>query len=112
MTNLKQDVSKEILANIIDILESQQAINLSTIPVAKITSITDYMVICEGRSIRHIQTLAEELIKSTRVKVYNKNQIEYTNDLWVVVDCGEVIVHIMHQDSRAHYQLEKLWEPM
>lgn len=112
MTNSTHHASKEILANIIETLESQQAININTIHVAKITSLTDYMVICEGRSIRHIQTLAEELIKSTKVKVYNKNQIEYTNDLWVVVDCGEVIVHIMHHDSRAHYQLEKLWEPI
>ena len=70
------------------------------------------MLICEGRSQRHIETLVDEIINSPLINVRNKNQKKCKDDMWMVLDCLDVIVHIMHKDARTHYQLEKLWEPI
>ncbi len=94
-------------------LEDLQAIDTTVIDVRPLTSITDVMIICTGRSSRHVKSIADNLVTQAK-----KNNVSYVHaegdqdDEWVLVDMGDVVVHIMLPAVRTFYNLEALWEPM
>ena len=70
----------------------------------------DYMIIASGNSSRHIQSLAEILVKKLSEKGYGKCKIEgKTSKDWKLVDAIDIIVHIFHPEKRKFYDLEKMW---
>jgi len=97
----------------IDALNDLKAIDLITFDVRTITTIADVMIICTGRSTRHVKALAENVI--TKAKQSHVSFIRSegkTEGEWVVVDLGDVIVHVMLPTTREFYNLEDLWEPI
>jgi len=95
---------------IIETLEDNKATNILTLDVRELTSVTDLMIIASGTSTKQVTAIAEKLIEKTKknkVQPYGSEGKEYGE--WVLVDLGDIIVHIMHPTTRAHYQLEKLW---
>jgi len=95
---------------IIETLEDNKATNILTLDVRELTSVADLMIIASGTSSRQVTALAEiliEITKKNKVPPYGSEGKEYGE--WVLVDLGDIIVHIMHPTTRAHYQLEKLW---
>jgi len=75
------------------------------------SSLADYLVIASGRSTRQVASLAENISKSLKQaghKILHREG-EGTND-WVIVDTGDVIVHILRPEVRAYYRLEEIWE--
>ena len=71
------------------------------------TWITDYFVIVSGNSVIHTKTLAETLLENFREKAIS---VEGMNDgKWILIDYDEIIIHIFLPDTRALYNLEKLW---
>lgn len=91
-------------------LSEMKAIDVVSLKVSDLTSITDYMIICTGRSNRHLHSIAEKLIETCREKnISPLHASGLDSDEWIVVDCNDVIVHILIQDMRDFYQLEKLW---
>ena len=96
---------------IVDILEDNKAENIVLINVKNKTSITDIMVIVSGRSIRHVKSIADNLIKTLKKNKIKPLGIEgYTKSEWILLDYGDLIVHVMHPDTRDFYSLEKLWD--
>ncbi|ABR74068.1 ribosome silencing factor RsfS [Actinobacillus succinogenes] len=91
-------------------LDALKAIDILTIDVRGKSSVTDNMIICTGTSSRHVAALAQKLIDESKQAGFDTFGAEgrATAD-WVVVDFGQAMVHIMQQDSREMYQLEKLW---
>ncbi len=91
-------------------LDDLKAIQINVLDVRHLTSITDYMIIASGTSDRQVTALANKLIETVKkagikpVGVEGENQGE-----WALVDLGDIIVHIMHPQTREYYQLEKLW---
>ncbi|AUC44180.1 Ribosomal silencing factor RsfA (former Iojap) [Dickeya solani RNS 08.23.3.1.A] len=74
------------------------------------SSITDCMIICTGTSSRHVASIADHVVQESRAAGMMPLGVEGENDAdWVVVDLGDVIVHVMQEDSRHLYELEKLW---
>jgi nicotinate-nucleotide adenylyltransferase len=98
----------ELLTRIIASLEDGKAEDIVTIDLAGKTLIADYMVVASGRSARQVISLAEHLIealpKKWRASVEGKAQGD-----WVLIDAGDVIVHIFRPEIRVHYNLEKMW---
>jgi ribosome silencing factor RsfS/YbeB/iojap/nicotinate (nicotinamide) nucleotide adenylyltransferase len=98
----------DLLARIIASLEDGKAEDIVTIDLAGKTLIADYMVVATGRSSRQVVSLAEHLSealpKKWRAAVEGKAQGD-----WVLIDAGDVIVHIFRPEIRAHYNLEKMW---
>ena len=96
----------ELLRRIIDSLEDGKAEEIVTIDLAGKTTMADYMVIASGRSSRQVTSLTEHLERDLpgRVAVEGKAQGE-----WVLLDAGDVIVHIFKPEIRTHYNLEKMW---
>lgn len=95
---------------VIETLEDNKATNIQTLDVRDLTSMVDLMIIASGTSSKQVTSIAEKLIekaKKNNVPPYGSEGKQYGE--WVLVDLGDIIVHIMHPTTRAHYQLEKLW---
>jgi ribosome-associated protein len=91
-------------------LSENKADETVTIPLHGKSSIADYMVIASGRSSRQVQSIAENLLKDLRKEGYRHCIIEgLENGDWVVVDTGDVIVHVFRPEVRQYYALEKMW---
>lgn len=87
-----------------------QAEELLILDVRGLSTFTDYFVIMNGKSTRHVQALAEAIegkLRSKRVKVSNAEGL--TEGVWVLLDFDDVIVHIFYHEQRKFYNLEGLW---
>lgn len=99
------------LQTLLKSLEDNQAIDVEVINVQTLTSITDFMIVCSGRSSRHVYALADHLMtdmKKAGILVLSKHGIEEGE--WALVDFGDFIVHIMQPHHREYYNLEGLWQ--
>jgi ribosome-associated protein len=102
--------TKEILNAILNDLDDLKAVHITPLDVRDITSITDYMVIASGNSSRHVRAIADNLIHKMKSRLSYQFNIEGdSDDEWVLVDFGDVVVHIMQPRTRDFYNLEKLW---
>ena len=92
------------------LLDDAKAQNIVVLDVRKLSSIADYMVIATGTSTRHVSAVADNLIDALKKEGVRAWGIEgQDTGEWVLVDFGDVIVHIMQAETRDFYQLEKLW---
>ncbi len=102
--------AKEVLSATIEALENLKAFNIETFEVGELTSITDYMIIASGRSNRQVNAIAENVVTEMKQLGLQPVGVEgQSSGDWVLVDLGDVIVHVMHPETRDYYQLEKLW---
>jgi len=102
--------TNELLNAVLDDLSDLKAVNITPLDVRHITSITDYMVIASGTSSKHVRSIADNLIHKMKERTIQPFGIEGdTEDEWVLVDLGDIVVHIMHPRTRDYYNLEKLW---
>lgn len=100
-----------VLKQIMHTLDDSQAIDIKTINVRDLTSVTDYMIICSGRSSRHVKAIAEsvmEKMKAGGTPALGAHGLESGD--WALIDFGDFVLHVMLPDSRAFYNLEGLWE--
>ncbi|OGT34946.1 MAG: ribosome silencing factor [Gammaproteobacteria bacterium RIFCSPHIGHO2_12_FULL_37_14] len=105
--------SDELRDLAIDALEDLKGIDITTIDVRPITVITDYMIICTGRSTRHVSSIAENVALQAKAQKVTTVRVEGGQESeWVLVDLGDVIVHVMLAATRTLYSLEDLWEPV
>ena len=101
---------KELLDIVLTSLNDGKAIDIDLYDVKKLTSMSDYILIASGRARRQVSALADKLILNVKENKFETLGVEGKNEgEWVVVDLGDIIVHIMHPSSREYYQLEKLW---
>ena len=97
---------------IINSLEDIKAVNPIAINVKKISSLADYMIIASGTSVRHITAISEKVIDGLKKSKVKDVKVEgQSGDDWVLVDAGDVIVHLMSTEAREFYDLESLWDP-
>ena len=101
---------KKLLDIVLTSLNEGKAIDVDLYDVKKLTSMSDYILIASGRSRRQVSALADKLIQTVKENKFETLGVEGKNEgEWVLVDLGDIIVHIMHPGSREYYQLEKLW---
>jgi len=94
------------------VLDDMKASNIQVLDVHQKTSITDSMVIASGNSRRHLRNMAEEVALKSKQGGHPVLGLEGDKDAdWVLLDLGDVIVHIMLPVARDFYNLEKLWAP-
>ena len=91
-------------------LEDDKAEDITVIDLAGKTSISDYMIIASGRSNRHVAALAEHLVERLKKRGLVPLSVEGLAQAdWVLIDAGDVIVHIFRPEVRSFYNLEKMW---
>ncbi len=103
--------SEAQLALILSSLSDDKAEDVVQINLQGKTSFGDYMVVCSGRSSRQVSAIAEKLVQRLKEAFGRSARIEGkdTGD-WVLVDTGDVIVHVFRPEVREFYQLEKMWQ--
>ncbi|WP_224816811.1 ribosome silencing factor [Hasllibacter sp. MH4015] len=104
--------SEELLEAVIHSLESDKAEELVQIDLRGKSSIGDYMVIASGRSTRQVAALSEKLVERLKADFGLVSKIEGKDaGDWVLIDTGDIIVHVFRPEVREFYQLEKMWQP-
>lgn len=104
--------SAAILSRILTSLDDDKAEDVVQIDLRGISSIGDYMVIASGRSSRQVVAIAEKMVDRLKETfgIYSKIEGKEGGD-WVLIDTGDVIVHVFRPEVREFYQLEKMWLP-
>ncbi|MDP3559559.1 MAG: ribosome silencing factor [Legionellaceae bacterium] len=102
---------RSLLDSLLATLDNNHALDVTVIDVREQTSVTDYMVICNGRSSRQVKSIAELTTEGMKALGYPRfGQKDNTNADWILLDFGDVVVHVMQPQIRAFYNLEGLWQ--
>jgi len=101
---------KELLKLVENVLDERKGLSISVLDVIGKTSITDYMVVVTATSERHAKSLADYVLIAVKENGLIPLGVEgQQGSDWVLVDLGDVILHVMTAQAREFYQLEKLW---
>ena len=101
---------RELAALCVGIALDVKAEELVVLDVRGLASFTDYFVIMSGQSTRHVQALAEAMEERLRAKRASSKHSEGLREgLWVLLDLGDVVVHVFYHEQRRFYDLEGLW---
>ena len=105
-TDTVEALHKLVLAS----LDDDQAVETVSIPLAGKSSIADYMVVASGRSTRQVASMANKLAEKIKAEFGRSARIEGlpTAD-WVLIDAGDVIIHLFRPEVRSFYNLERMW---
>lgn len=102
--------SEELVVLVEEALDELKALDISVLKVGDLTSITDHMVVTSGTSNRHVRSIADKVIEKAKAAGCTPLGIEGQEyGEWVLVDLGDVVVHVMQPKARDFYSLEKLW---
>lgn len=107
MSFMSPEELRDLAYEAIDSLKGKEIVVLD---VRKMTSMTDYMVIASGTSNRHVKSMADNVVMEVKKRGELPLGVEgETAGDWILVDLGPVLVHIQMPETRAFYELEKLW---
>lgn len=99
-----------LLAAILTTLDDSKAEDVVAIDIASKTPIADFMVVASGRSHRHVAAIAEHVLQDLKDHGFGNAAVEgLTACDWVLIDAGDVIVHVFRPEVRTFYNLEKMW---
>ena len=113
MTAAPAAISSDVLlARILASLDDDKAEDVVSIDLRGRSSVADHMVICSGRSSRQVAAIAEKLVDRLKTELGRSTKIEGKEQGdWVLIDAGDVVVHVFRPEVREFYQLEKMWMP-
>lgn len=103
-------LSEDIRAAALASLEDMKAENTVEIDLAGKTSLADTMIVTSGRSDRHVGAIADRVIKDLKDKGFGNARVEGLPACdWVLIDAGDVLIHVFRPEVRGFYNLEKMW---
>ncbi len=103
--------SRELVRQIAASLDKHKAQNLKIIGVRDLTVIADYFVIAAGTSSTQVKALADYVEYELGQQGIKPRRVEgYSSSSWILIDYGSVIVHVFYEETRAFYDLERLWK--
>ena len=102
--------SKEMALLACDALEDKKAIDIKVIDIEKITTLADYFIITSGSNRSQVQAMADNVEEFLGKAGYEPKQIEgYQNANWILMDYGDIVLHIFDEENRLFYDLERIW---
>ena len=105
-----QGDDQALLALVLQQLDDDQAQDLVTIPLAGKSSIADHMVIASGRSTRQVAAMAQKLAEKIKQNGHGPVRLEGLPAAdWVLIDAGDIVVHLFRPEVRSFYNLERMW---
>ena len=112
MAGQKQATSDLLLETVLSSLDDDKAEEIVQIDLRGKSEIGDHMVICSGRSTRQVSAISEKLAQRIKDEYGHAVRIEgKASGDWVLIDTGDIIVHVFRPEVREFYQLEKMWLP-
>ncbi|GIR86432.1 MAG: ribosome silencing factor [Paracoccaceae bacterium] len=109
----EETTSELLLDRILTSLKNDKAEDIVQIDLRGKSSIGDYMIIASGRSSRQVTAISEKLVDNIKKDFGRSSKVEGKNaGDWVLIDTGDVIVHVFRPEVREFYQLEKMWQPL
>lgn len=100
----------QLLAIVVEAAEEKKAMNVTALDLKGISLVSDYYVICHGNSDTQVLAIATEIKKKAEASGARVRGIEGTDTArWVLIDLGDVVVHVFHRDEREYYNIERLW---
>ncbi|MCC6205633.1 MAG: ribosome silencing factor [Hyphomicrobiales bacterium] len=103
--------SSQAIETVLASLEDSKAEDIVSIDIRRKSSLGDYMVIASGRSHRHVAAAAEHLMQALKDGGFGQARVEGLPGAdWVLIDSGDVIVHIFRPEIREFYNIEKMWQ--
>jgi ribosome-associated protein len=104
------DASARAIETVLASLEDSKAENIVPIDIRGKSSLADHMVVASGRSHRHVSAVADNLLKALKEAGLGTARVEGLSGAdWVLIDAGDVIVHVFRPEVREFYNLEKMW---
>jgi len=108
-----KESSDTLLNCIIKSLSENKAEDITTIDLRERTSIGDFMVVASGRSTRQVSSISQKLVDTLKTDLGRLSKVEGKDaGDWVLIDTGDIIVHVFRPEVREFYQIEKMWAPM
>lgn len=103
-------MNSTILTTAYQAVEEKKALDIVVLNMEGISVMADQLIICHANSERQVQAIAREVsTEATKAELPVKRIEGFDSGRWILVDLGDVVVHVFHKDERAYYNLEKLW---
>lgn len=105
--------SERLRDHIVAALEDRKGRDILVLDVGSLTDITDFMIIASGTSNRHVRALVDQVVDAALLHRHRPLGVEGRDACeWVLLDLGDVVVHVMQVATREFYDLERLWRPL
>lgn len=102
--------SKELLTVAFNACDDKKAEDINILDMEGISLVADYFIICHGNSDKQVQAIAKEVRDKADENHFEIKRIEgFDEARWVLIDLGDVVVHVFHREERGYYNLERLW---
>ncbi len=102
--------TKDLLKTAITAIDEKHAEDILILNMHGVSLVADYFVICHGNSGKQVHAIARELKEKVHAQGFEVKRVEgFDEARWVLIDLGDVVVHIFHRDDRHYYSLERLW---
>ena len=109
MTHTNEEALK-MLKIAYDALDDKQAQDIKILDIRDITVLADYFIIAHGNNKNHIQALIDQTEEKLFINGYTPKQVEgYQSASWILLDYGNIIIHIFNKEDRFFYDLERIW---
>ncbi|MFC8688417.1 ribosome silencing factor [Brevibacillus porteri] len=96
---------------VVKAIEDKKAENLKVLDIKKLSVIADYFMICHGNNERQVQAIVREIRDQAHKNGFDVRGIEGADEgRWVLVDLGDIVIHVFHREDREFYNLERLWK--
>ncbi|RHW38612.1 ribosome silencing factor [Lysinibacillus yapensis] len=103
-------MTQPLLEIVYKALDDKRAEDIVVLNMQSISLLADYFLICNGNSDRQAQAIAREVQEKAQENGFTVKRVEgFDSARWILVDLGDIVVHIFHKDERAFYNLERLW---
>jgi len=108
--NNKLNIGKDMARIACAALEDKKAEDIKVISIEKVSSLADYFIIASGSNRNQIQTMVDNVDDMMEKAGYIKKQVEgYQNANWILLDYGDLVIHVFDTDNRLFYDLERIW---
>lgn len=102
--------NQELLKIVVKAADDKRAEDIVALDMNGISLIADYFVICHGNSDKQVQAIAREIKEKAEEGQFELKRIEgFDEARWVLIDLGDIVVHVFHREERSYYNLERLW---
>ena len=110
LINNERKRNKNTVDKIVDLMQDKKVKDITVLNVKKLTSLTDYFILCTSESTPQTKAVMDHIYKNMREEGFRPNNLEDTKSLeWVAMDYFNIVIHIFNEETRNYYQFERLW---